>query len=198
MTMTSGIFCEPSPGMIAHTASSRALAEDEDLQAWVGFNVEDIFPASAGVLDALKSYPEAISPLQTGFNVSFDTVNKEPMYATFGRDPARAQRFARAMKSLTGGVGYEIEHLLNVERGGYDFSPIDARSGTLVDVGGSHGFACRKLAKKYRKMKFVVQDTPQTINSVPSPVDDDEQIASRIDLQPHDFFTEQPAVGADG
>ena len=198
MAMTNGIFREPSPGVIAHTACSRALAEDDDLQAWVGFNTEDIFPASAGVLEALKTYPEANNPLRSGFNVAFDTVDKEPMFTTFGRDPERAQRFARAMKSLTGGVGYEVEHLLDVERGGYDFSAINDVKGTFVDVGGSHGFVCRELARRYRNMQFVVQDTPQTIKSASTPIDDDEQVASRINLQGHDFFTEQPVKGADG
>jgi hypothetical protein len=198
MAMTNGIFREPTPGVIAHTASSRALAEDDDLQAWVGFNTEDIFPASACVLRALEEYPEAISPRQAGFNVAFDTVDKEPMFATFGRDSDRAQRFARAMKSLTGGAGYEVDHLVDVERGGYDFSAVDAAKGTFVDVGGSYGFVCRALARRYRNMQFVVQDTPETIKSVPSPVDDDDQVTRRIDLQAHDFFTEQPVKGADG
>ena len=46
MAMTNGIFREPSHGVIAHTAASRALAEDEDMQAWVGFCGEDILPAA--------------------------------------------------------------------------------------------------------------------------------------------------------
>lgn len=115
------------------------MAEDEDLQAWIGFNTEDIFPASAHVLQALKQYPEATQLTQTGFNFAFDTVDKEPMFVTFGKDQARARRMGRAMASLTGGEGYEVSYLVNVEGGGYDFGSVDARGGTLVDIGGSHG-----------------------------------------------------------
>lgn len=192
--MTNRIFCEPSHGVIAHTAASRALAEDQSLQDWVGYNLEDNFPASAHVLQALKEHPEATSLTRTGFNFAFDTVDKEPMFVTFGKDPARAKRFGGAMKSLTGGEGYEVRHLVD----SYDCGDIDARGGTLVDVGGSHGFVCIDLAKKWKNMKFVVQDLQKTIDSAPKPLSEDTQVAERIKLEAHDFFTEQTVKGADG
>jgi hypothetical protein len=193
--ITSHIFAEPEPGVIAHTAASRCLAEDDDLQAWVGFNTEDIFPAAGHVVQALRTYPEAVHLTQTGFNFAFGTVDKEPMFVTFGKDPARAKRMGRAMASLTGGEGYEVRHLVE---GGYDFSEIDKKGGTLVDVGGSHGFVCVDLARKYRGMKFVVQDLPKTVESAPEPICEDGQVAGRIKFQAHDFFTEQSVKGADG
>lgn len=191
---TSNIFREVSPGVVAHTAASRCLAEDEDLQAWIGFNTEDIFPASAHVLQALRTYPEAVHLTQTGFNFAFNTVDQEPMFVTFGKDPVRAKRMGRAMASLTGGEGYEVKYLVD----GYDFSEIDAREGTFVDVGGSHGFVCVDVARKFKKMKFVVQDLPKTVESAPKPICEDSQVAERIQLKAHDFFTEQPEKGADG
>ncbi|EGO53015.1 hypothetical protein NEUTE1DRAFT_105963 [Neurospora tetrasperma FGSC 2508] len=197
LAMTKGIFREPVPGIIAHTAASRVLAEDSDLHAWVAFNGEDIFPAAAHVLEALKTHPEATSLTRAGFQFAFGTVDKEPMFVTFGKDPARARRMGKAMVSLTGGEGYEISYLLDVEGGGYDFSEIDAKGGTFVDVGGSHGFVDVDLAKKYRNMKFVVQDTAKTVESAPKPICEDEQVAGRIELMPHDFFQEQPTKDAD-
>lgn len=191
--MTNHVFCEPSPGFIAHTASSRLLAQDGPLQDWVGFNSEDIFPAAASVLSAIKTYPEATSLTRTGFNVAFDTVDKEPMFATFGKDPARAKRMGGAMASLTGGEGYEVQHFVD----SYDLSEIDEKAGVLVDIGGSHGFVCTDLAKKWKKMKFVVQDLPKTVDSAPKPISDDESVAERVELQAHDFFQEQPVKGAD-
>ena len=196
--MTKGIFREPTPGIIAHTAASRALAEDGDLHAWIGFNGEDIFPAAAHVLEALKTHPKATSLTRAGFQFAFDTVDKEPMFVTFGKDPARARRMGKAMASLTGGEGYEVSYLVDVEGGGYDFSEIDAKGGTFVDVGGSHGFVCVDLAKKYKNMKFVVQDTAKTVESAPNPICKDEQVAGRIQLMAHDFFQEQVTKDADG
>lgn len=198
LAMANGIFREPSPGVIAHTAASRVLAEDENMQAWIGFNGEDIFRASGHVIQALKAYPEATSLTRTGFQFAFDTVDQEPMFATFGKDPARARRMGRAMASLTGGEGYEPSFFVDVEKGGYDFSELDAAGGTFVDIGGSHGFMCVDLAERYKNMKFVVQDLQKTVDSAPKPLSADAQVAERITLQAHDFFTEQVTKDADG
>ena len=99
----------------------------------------------------------------------------------------------KAMVSLTGGEGYEVSHFVD----GYDLSDIDAKGRTFVDVGGSHGFVCVDLAKKYKNIKFVVQDLPKTIESAPTPITEDSQAAERIELVPHDFFTEQVTKDAD-
>lgn len=130
---------------------------------------------------------------RTGFNFAFDTVDKEPMFATFGKDPARAKRMGGAMSSLTGGEGYEVSYFVD----NYDLSDIDEREGTFIDIGGSHGFVCVDLAKRWTKVKFVVQDLPKTVDSAPKPICDDGTITQRIELQAHDFFTKQP-LKADG
>ncbi|KAG6044346.1 Alpha-1,3-mannosyltransferase cmt1 [Claviceps sp. LM77 group G4] len=191
--MTIDIFCEPKPGLITHTAASRLLAEDKVLQDWVGFISEDVFPAGANVLKSLRSYPESTSLTTTGFNFAFNTVNEEPMFVTFGKDPVRAKRMAGAMASLTGGEGYEVSHFVD----NYDLSDVDNAGGTLVDIGGSHGFVSVDLAKKWKNMAFVVQDLPKTVESAPKPISDDASIAQRVQLQAHDFFHEQPVKGAD-
>ncbi|UZP37715.1 hypothetical protein NXS19_005531 [Fusarium pseudograminearum] len=97
------------------------------------------------------------------------------------------------MASLTGGEGYEVGHFVD----SYDFSDVNANEGTFVDVGGSHGFVCVDLARKWSKMKFVVQDLPKTVSSAPNPICEDEGVVQRISLLAHDFFTEQPVKGAD-
>ncbi|KAL4722290.1 Alpha-1,3-mannosyltransferase cmt1 [Fusarium chlamydosporum] len=191
--MTNKIFQEPTPGFIAHTAASKILAQDVNLQAWVGLNGDDFFPAGAHTLEALRADPEATSLTRTGFNHAWGTVDKEPMFATFGKDPPRGKRFAVAMASLTGGEGYEVGYFVNH----YDFTEVDANEGTFVDIGGSHGFVCVDLAKKWSKMRFVVQDLPKTISSAPSPICEEQGVNQRISLQAHDFFTEQPVKGAD-
>lgn len=93
------------------------------------------------------------------------------------------------MASLTGGEGYELSYLL----ANYDWQSIDAVSGTVVDVGGSHGFVCTALAAQHPNMKFVVQDLPKTVSSAPALP---EALASRVTYQAHDFFTPQPVRGA--
>lgn len=198
--MTNHILQEPTPGTIAHTPASRLLATDAPLQSWVGFNTEDLYPASAHVINALRTHPEATSPVRTGFNFAFGTVDTEPMFATLGRDMARARRMGQAMSSLTAGEGCETSHLVSH----CDLADVDAAGGaTFVDVGGSHGFVCADLARRWRNVRFVVQDLPATVASAPAPdvlcggdSDEARQAAERIAFMAHDFFTEQPVRGA--
>jgi hypothetical protein len=145
LAATNRIFREPSPGVFAHTAASRVLAENESLQIWTEWYTEEIFPASAHVLEALRRYPEAAYPTRTGFNFAFDTVDKEPMFVTFGKNPTRAKRMGQAMASLSTGEGFELSYFSDVEAGGYDMSSIDAAGGTFVDLGGSHGVSALQL-----------------------------------------------------
>jgi hypothetical protein len=97
------------------------------------------------------------------------------------------------MKSLTGGEGYEISYLLD----NYDWATIDALpgGGTVVDVGGSHGFVCVELARRWKRMRFVVQDLPAMVVSAPRY---DGEVGERVAFMAHDFMREQPVRGADG
>ena len=146
--------------------------------------------AAAVTLKALELNPAACEPTQTGFNVANNTTDIEPMFATFGKDPRRAKRMGSAMASLTGGEGYEPSYLFN----NYPWAALDAKSATLIDVGGSHGFICTALAEKYPNMKFVVQDLPRTIASAPELP---PHLKERVTFQAHDFYTTQPVKGAD-
>lgn len=94
------------------------------------------------------------------------------------------------MASFTSGEGYEITHLVE----NYDWAFIDSYSGTIVDLGGSHGFVCIELAKRFSNLNFVVQDLSKTIASAPAL---DASISSRIKYMVHDFHSPQPIKNAD-
>jgi hypothetical protein len=138
----------------------------------------------------MLKYPASQEPTQTGFTVAFGTENTEPMFTTFSRDPPRAKRFGGAMVSLTGGEGYEPSYFVD----NYDWATLDAAGGTVVDVGGSHGFMCVALAERFPNLRFVVQDLDKMIASHPQLEGD---LAARIAFQGHDFYTPQPVKGAD-
>lgn len=44
--MTNRIFKEISPGVVAHTAASKVIAEERSMQDWLGFCTEDMSPVS--------------------------------------------------------------------------------------------------------------------------------------------------------
>lgn len=70
---------------------------------------------------------------------------------------------------------------------------------TVVDVGGGVGSMCLDLAKAFPDLHFVVQDLPATIEKA-YPIWNaeaaDAVAAGRVQLQPYDFFEEQPVKGA--
>ncbi|GME33715.1 putative o-methyltransferase family 2 protein [Neofusicoccum parvum] len=185
--ITNRIFCEPRPGHVAHTAASRVLVDDPTMNDWVGLCSSDFFPAAARTVDAMEKWPGSQEPTQCGFSAAWGI--EVPMFVEIGRDPARAKRFGRAMQSLTGGEGYEVDYLVN----GYPWEALG--SATVVDVGGSHGFVPVALAKRFPDLRFVVQDLPKTVADGPAHIP--PELAARIDFQAHDFFTAQPVHGAD-
>lgn len=65
---------------------------------------------------------------------------------------------------------------------------------TEKQVGGSHGFVCVALAKKFPQLSFVVQDLAKTVADGPSKIPD--EFKDKIEFQAHDFYTEQPVKDA--
>lgn len=59
------LFQEPRPGVIAHSAASRQLAEDTRAAGWVAANVDEMWPAAEKLVEALEKWPEASEPNQT-------------------------------------------------------------------------------------------------------------------------------------
>ncbi|EKG18836.1 O-methyltransferase family 2 [Macrophomina phaseolina MS6] len=163
------------------------MLDDATLNDWVGLCSSDFFPAAARTVDALEKWPGSQEPTQCGFSVAWNI--EVPMFVEIGRNPARAKRFGRAMQSLTGGEGYEVDYLVN----GYPWDALG--TATIVDVGGSHGFVPVALAKRFPDLRFVVQDLPKTVADGPAHIP--SELAGRIQFQAHDFFTEQPVHGAD-
>ena len=113
------------------------------------------------------------------------------MFTALGKDPARGRQFHRAMGSLASGAGYEVEFFVD----NYDWKSINERAGTVVDVGGSHGFVSAAIAKKFDKIKFIVEDLPKALSTAPKFEGD---IAERVTFKEYDYFTPQPVKGADG
>ena len=65
------IFREPRPGVIAHSAASRQIAEDPLIASWVSANVDEMWPAAEKVVDALIKWPEAGEANQTVSRCTF-------------------------------------------------------------------------------------------------------------------------------
>lgn len=179
---------------VAHTAASAVLATDAPLDNWVGFCLEDLWPATGRTLEALELQKGSQEVVHTGFTLANGTFGVEPMFSTMGKDPARAKRFGSAMHSLTGGEGYEVSFFVD----GYDWGKVGEKGdgrGTVVDLGGSHGFVSKQIAEKHKGLRFIVQDLQKTVASAP-PMNG--EVGKRVQFMAHNFNTEQPVKGADG
>lgn len=63
--VTKEIFSEPRPGVVAHNAVSRLLAEDQVIHDWVGASTDDLWQAAAQTCNALAKYPGSQEPNRT-------------------------------------------------------------------------------------------------------------------------------------
>lgn len=130
--MTNRIFHEPIKGMIAHTAASRLIAEDIQIQSWIGVHLKDLGKPALCTVDAMDKWPGSEDPLHTGIQVAYNT--DKHWYEVLGSDPERLKRFGISMKSFSEGAGYEIDFLAEH----YSWGRIG--EGTVVDVSPDHIF----------------------------------------------------------
>lgn len=69
--MTKHIFKETSPGIVAHTAASQALAEVPNMRDWVGMVCEEMWPSAArvnghltiGIVEILISFAQTVDAM---------------------------------------------------------------------------------------------------------------------------------------
>ncbi|TVY16272.1 O-methyltransferase gsfB [Lachnellula arida] len=177
------IFSEPSPGVVAHTASSKALAEIPPVGSFIGFVAEEMLPASTRLVDAMQKWPSSEESNETGFALTYAT--DIPMMQVISADSRRAQQMGNAMSFLHSRPGENVQYLVE------NFPWGD--TGLLVDVGGAKGTVGMAIARYAPKIEVVVQDKPEVIKGTEVP----EDLQGRLQLIGHDFFTEQPVKGAD-
>ncbi|KAI0114031.1 S-adenosyl-L-methionine-dependent methyltransferase [Nemania sp. FL0031] len=187
--ITQHIFREPRPGVVAHSASSRLLAEDADVAAWVRWRTDDCWLAAYHTCEAISRWPGSGEPNETGFSLASQA--SLGMFDVLKADPERATRFAAGMRLYAARPDLDVHYLVDAWPWG------ELQDGaTVIDVGGSHGEAAIALARAFPSLKLVVQDIDEpTVLEADSrkPAD----VAERVRYMTHDFFTEQPIRHAD-
>jgi hypothetical protein len=115
--------------------------------------------------------------------------NGQSLFETFGKEPAKAKRFAGSMAAFNASPLMSHSHLAS------NFPWATLGSGTVVDLGGSHGELCAALAASNSDLHFIVQELPPTIQSVDRSAFP-PAVAPRIEFMEHDFFNPQPVTAA--
>ncbi|KAH8592329.1 hypothetical protein B0O99DRAFT_630306 [Bisporella sp. PMI_857] len=124
--MTNHIFREPHPGYVAHTSSSRLIAEDPQLNAWVGLFSNDLWRPMVHQVDALTKWPNSHEPRETAFQIANNT--SDTFFEIFAKSPERLKRYGTAMAANAASEGYHVQHVVE----GYPWKNIG--EGTVVDV----------------------------------------------------------------
>ncbi|KAL9116310.1 MAG: hypothetical protein Q9187_007166 [Circinaria calcarea] len=185
-SMTNGIFKPTRSGYFAHTGMSKAIFSNKYVHAWIGHNLEDVYPAGACTTDILEKYRSySGSSSETGFQLAFDT--KMDIFQYFEHHPDRQERFGMAMKSLSlPGGPYDAANVPKT----FDFKKLG--EATVVDVGGSKGHVSAAIAEANPTLKFVIQDYAGTLATGEEELS--PELKPRFEFMPFDFFKPQPPM----
>lgn len=179
------IFSSTKEDVISHTAASAAIAQVPLLRGWILSACQTMWASAAHLIPSMIKWPGSQEPNQTAFNI---LKQKEgSFFEIINEDPVLRKEFADAMTFFEAGPGMGVEPLID----NYDWNGTKL----VVDVGGSHGNTVMKIARRFPNIKFVVQDLAGVIAVAKAP--SDLEIADRVEFQAHDFFCQQPMVGAD-
>ncbi|KAL4915048.1 hypothetical protein BDW62DRAFT_219692 [Aspergillus aurantiobrunneus] len=154
--ITNRFFCEPNLGFITHTRASRLLLEDETINAWVGLFSNDMWPAFASTVTAMKTWPGSEEANETGVNIAYR--HNLRWFDHTSRNPLVADRYSKSMKAHGGGVGFDVSHTVT----GYPWSQIG--DGLVVDADiyffrwVFHGFADKYAVQVLRAMIPVLKE----------------------------------------
>ncbi|KAH7123164.1 O-methyltransferase-like protein [Dactylonectria macrodidyma] len=177
-------FFQEKDGKVAHTWTSRILQENKPVADIAELFTEEIWPSFAKTVEALDRFKgRRHVPEETGFSIANNT--SKGMYSYLAENPARMERFARAMG------GFAATEDFGLALKGFDWTKVS----TVVDVGGAWGPASIELVRAFPHLKCTVQDFEDVITEGPSKVP--AEFRERISFEAHDMFNPQKTASAD-
>jgi 6-hydroxytryprostatin B O-methyltransferase len=124
--MTSGLFDEPAPHVVAHSLKSRDMATDESLLQWAQYISNTIIPTASKHVEATTRWPNSRNVNETAHNIAFD---HDIAYFDFvSEDTSKAIEFARTMQAVSNTDSFNNCHLVE----SFDWGSIE--NGLIVDV----------------------------------------------------------------
>jgi C-methyltransferase len=168
------VFAEREDGLIAHTAMSRLLREDDphslrDITLWC---------TEPWTWDAWPKLDEA---LRSGRNVVEDLYGKE-FFTYLNEDaPESADVFNRAMTTSSEQSARDVAELLDL-----------SGSTSVADVGGGQGHVVASLLDKYPSMHGSLLDLPRVVDNALPRLRDGGDLAHRARIVPGDVRVDVP------
>ncbi|MFB3916288.1 MAG: methyltransferase [Terriglobales bacterium] len=130
----------------------------------------------------LRVYAELMHSVLTG-RPAVEKAIGMPVFEYFARDQEAGAMFHAAMTNFS---SISVPALLDA----YDFSKI----GTLVDIGGGHGFVLGRILQKYPEMRGVLFDMEEVVAAA-MPKLEQLGVSDRCGLVAGDFFVQIPTGG---
>ncbi|KAL1969135.1 hypothetical protein VTN77DRAFT_389 [Rasamsonia byssochlamydoides] len=182
--ITNGIFIEPEPGQIAHTAASATLAKNKSLHDMTVFNSGFSTRIVVSLADALKMQGQPNAP-EAAFNVSYPGyVN---LFDYMAKNPEASQGYFNYLDGRGKLPRYAVDNVVR----SWDWESV--ASGIIVDVGGASGYNSIALARHLPRAKFYVEDiNVEGLKMGRETVAQDPDLQQRITFTEHDFFEPQP------
>ncbi|KAF2705431.1 S-adenosyl-L-methionine-dependent methyltransferase [Pleomassaria siparia CBS 279.74] len=183
--VTKHIFREVDGGRLAHSATSKMLAESPMMMEWIGMVCEEMWPAATQAIPALVKWPNSQEPQHSGFALAHNLDTH--VFDMLVDQPERASRFANAMVYFNSNKHLAPHHLCDA----FNWTNIKQ----FVDIGGSAGSTAVALASCLPGLQIVIQDQAvleeQARKSIPP------ELTERVTFMAHDFFQHQPVRDAD-
>ncbi|KAI1172932.1 O-methyltransferase [Nemania sp. FL0916] len=184
--ITKHIFRETDGGNgLAHSATSKMLAESPMMMEWIGMVCEEMWPAATQAVPALAKWPRSQEPQHSGYALAHGL--KTHVFDMLVDQPERAARFANAMVYFNSIKDLASHHLCDA----YDWKSVTQ----VVDIGGSAGSTAAALATRLPQLSIIIQDQAvledQARQSIPP------ALVDRVSFMAHDFFQDQPVCNAD-
>ena len=126
MAMLINFFREPSPGLLAHSSFSAALARDPELLALATFTTSVSAPMVYKMVEATERWGKTELKTQSAYNIAWDT--DLPLFAHVGSDEELSEKYATYMRAQSRSRGMSLEHVVK----GFDWEKLE--EGLVVDV----------------------------------------------------------------
>ncbi|OBT94584.1 hypothetical protein VE01_07931 [Pseudogymnoascus verrucosus] len=178
---TQRIFVESEPGVFQHTSISAVLGRDDDIQAAIHMEVDDMFKAASDIDLALRKEPKNYSHESAPFNIRHGDI----AYDWYSKNPRKGARFAQAMTGFS-----KLDRPISPLRDEYPWASLGR--GKVVDVGGGNGSISMMLAKEFPDLEFIVQDISEDMMRQASLRKEMDGLEGRVTFMQHDFFEPQP------
>lgn len=117
---------EDVPEHVVHTASSALLLREPYMMHYYGFFVEQMFPASAKLAEALEKYQNSTAATDTAFGLAMNT--NETLFKYLENRPELMARFVGAMEGVNRDPSQSQKHVIT----GYPWAELG--DATVVDV----------------------------------------------------------------